>query len=423
MLDFEEVNLAHSRRDLTDRVKKAAHSVGFGLVGISRIGPATHSDKFQNWLAKGNHLPMAMLEQGLANRIDPRNRYPWACSVISLGRLYGVEGASEETPAGLAELNQVLQRPATPPIPACIDDPDSWQNRDAAKRRLAQEIISRSPALGIWPWIARFERDANYHRINDGMLNRLAACLMQLTDPAPQVQTVIEHSSFFERDLGYQGGLGWIGKNNLLINPKLGSFFVLTSLFTDLKLEPDDQVADMCGTCTACLEACPTQALDGPHNIIVERCLSARSISIEGPVPSKYRETQAGHLSGCDICQDACPYNRKHGGSATGIGPAPARWQTATLFDLLECNEEERRLLFAGSLVARIGHSTLKRNVLLIAARILRIANGAPPNEAFDEIARQVDPVDLNPLRSAVEKHLTATDPAVQEAAIYAVNY
>ena len=176
-------------------------------------------------------------------------------------------------------------------------------------------------------------------------------------------------------------------------------------------------------TCRACLDACPTGALDGAYNLIVERCLSARSISIGGPVPETFVEVQAGHVSGCDICQDACPFNRDHGGSAREVGPAPERWRAVTIIDLMGCDDAERQVLFAGSLVARIPLETLHRNAILVGARILRIAAGGTQQEAFDSIAAQVDPTDLPRLRAAIRAHLSASSPAIREAAQYALRW
>jgi len=412
------------RRQLTQQVKAIAREAGFDLVGIAPMGPATHGDAFRAWLAAGKHQPMIQLEAGVDVRTDPRTHHPWARTIIALGTLYGATGVSEETEAVRAELATLLRHPTTPPMPGCDGvDPAGWRHRDPERQRQAREIIARSPALGVSPWIARFERDANYHRINDGRLERFISRLPALVGHPVRVQDVIEHSAFFERDLAFQAGLGWVGKNNLLINPEMGSFFVLTSVFTDLDLEPDAVVADHCLACRACLDACPTGALDGAHNLIVERCLSARSISIGGPVPEAFVEAQAGHVSGCDICQDACPFNRPHGGSAHEVGPPPDRWSTVTILDLMSCDDAERQVLFAGSLVARIPLETLHRNAILVGARILRVAAGITPHEVFDSVAAQVDPTHLPHLRAAIQVHLSASSPAVREAAQYALRW
>ena len=410
------------RAELTERIKSEAHAVGFDLVGVSTIGPATHPDDFRRWLAAGNYRPMDKLAQNVEIRTDPRVRHPWARSVIALAVRYDAQGVAEETDAGLAE-QATVEPLAVPPMACDVPGigPEDWTRRPPEARARAQAILKRSPALGAWPWIARYERGANYHRINDGRLHRFVARVRRLVEEPVQVQPVIEHDAFFERDLAYQGGLGWIGKNNLLIHPRDGSFFALTSIFTDLELEPDSLVADHCGSCTACLDACPTHALDGPYNIVIERCLSARSISIDGPVPEVYVDTQAGHLSGCDICQDVCPFNRKHGGSPDVIPPPPARWSEATILDLLACDEGERRLLFAGSLVGRIPLDMIKRNAALIAGRILRAARGNQARESLDLIATEVDPQDLPALRAAVESLLDAQTPTVRDAAAWAL--
>jgi epoxyqueuosine reductase len=410
------------RRQLTHQVKAIAHEAGFDLVGIAPLGPATHGEAFRAWLAAGRHQPMTQLEAGVDTRTDPRLRHPWARTVIALGTSYGAAGVSEETEAVRAALAVLPRRPTTPPMPGCDGvDPDGWRHRAPERQRRARAIIARSPALGVWPWIARFERDANYHRINDGRLERFISRLLALVSYPVRVQDVIEHSAFFERDLAFQAGVGWVGKNNLVLNPTLGSFFVLTSLFTDLDLEPDEVVADHCLGCRACLDACPTGALDGAYNLVVERCLSARSISIGGPVPEAFVEVQAGHISGCDICQDACPFNRLHSGSAHEIGPAPERWSAVTLLDLMDCDDAERQVLFAGSLVARIPLETLHRNAILVGARILRVAAEGPQREAMDHVAAQVDPADLPLLRMAIRAHRAAPSEAARTAAQYAL--
>jgi epoxyqueuosine reductase QueG len=219
---------ASDRAELTRRVKAHAREVGFDLVGISALGPATHPDAFRRWLAAGRHRPTDKLSQNVEIRTDPRVRRPWARSVVTLAVRYDAQGVAEESESGLAELAQI--EPLSVPPMACDVPgvgPMDWRRRDPVKRNRSRELLPRPPGLGISPWIARYERNASCHRINDGRLSRLSARIKRLVTEPVRVQEVVEHDAFFERDLGYQGGIGWIGKNNLLIHPGVGSFFVL----------------------------------------------------------------------------------------------------------------------------------------------------------------------------------------------------
>src|SRR5712692_2586552 len=211
------------RRQLAQQVKAVAREAGFDLVGVAPMAPATHGEAFRAWLAEGKHQPMTQLEAGVDVRTDPRTRHPWARTVIALGTLYGATGVSEETDAVRAELALLPRRPTTPPMPGCDGvDPDGWRHRDPEYQRQAREIMARSPVLGVWPWIARFERDANYHRINDGRLEGFISRLPATVGHPVRVQEVIEHGTFFERDLAFKAGQGRVGKNNLLINQEMG---------------------------------------------------------------------------------------------------------------------------------------------------------------------------------------------------------
>jgi len=411
--------------ELTARVKSAARASGFDLVGVADVGPATHPDFFREWLAAGKHRPMShIFENGLPARLDPRTRHPWACSVISLGVRYGAAGCAEPDVDAKAELSQLTIRPHLPHKPECDNlDPDGWRNRHPGECSRSAEIIGRSPALGVWPWIARYERDANYHRINDGNIERFARRLSDAVGRPVRMQEVVDHGAFFERDLAYQAGLGWVGKNNMIIHPQLGSFFVLTSVFVDVELMPDALVPDHCGSCVRCLEACPTGALDGPRNITIDRCLTARSVDIGGTVPEEYAPHLAGHLSGCDICQDACPYNADVAASPRTVGPAPERWRAITLIDIMSCDETERRIFVSGSLLARISPETLKRNAILAGARILKVAVRKRFDDDLDRIASQVHSEDLPALVQAVTKHVDSPDDGIRAAASYALSF
>ena len=410
---------------LTARVKSAAHASGFDLVGIADVAPATHPDVFREWLAAGKHRPMShIFDNDLPARLDPRTRHPWATSVVSLGVRYEETGCPEPNAEAKTELAQLTFRPHLPLKPECDSlDPDGWRVRNEQARRRSSGIIKRSPALGVWPWIGRYERDANYHRINDGNIERFARRLPDVVGRPVRMQGVIDHGAFFERDLAYQAGLGWVGKNNMIIHPQLGSFFVVTSVFVDVALIPDPTVPDQCGSCTRCIEACPTGALDGPRNITIERCLTARSVDIGGTVPDEFAAHLAGHLSGCDICQDACPYNSEFGGSPRTVGRAPERWSTVTLIDIIGCDESERRIFVSGSLLARISRETLKRNAILAGARILKVAARKRFDDDLDHVASQVHSDDLPALVEAIREHIDSPDDGIRAAAAYALSF
>ena len=409
---------------LSRRIKRAGLDSGFDLVGIATVAPATHAREFEAWYAAGNYKPMAHIVENVPVRLNPALRYPWARSVIALGHQYSEQGASEPTETAQQELAKLTLRPHLPSKPGCDDlNPEGWRIRDSLARESSRALIARSPALGVWPWIARYERNANYHRINDGNVERFINRLPAAVGRPVRTQEIVEHGTFFERDLAYQAGLGWFGKNNMIIHPKLGSFFVLTSVFVDLDLPPDPLIADHCGSCTLCLDACPTGALNGPRNMIVEKCLTARSVDIGGVVPDEFLDHLPGHLSGCDICQNACPFNSIARGTPDQIGPAPERWSAVTIIDLMRCDETERLTLMSGSLLARIMPDTLKRNAVLVGARILRVTSGAPRREDLDHIAAQIHPSDLPLLTEALREQMRSPYEAVRAAATHALQF
>lgn len=403
---------------LSEAVKEAAHDVGFALVGIGTVGRALHADRYLSWVQRGRHLPVSELAEDVDVRLDPARRYPWARSVVALGQSYGDGGVPEDP-----DDDGTRERATLPPMPACeMTDVDAWRRRDPARKREAGEVLARSPGLAVSHWIGRYDRDANYHRVNDGKLERFARSLSPLVGRPVRTQEVIEHRTFLERDLAVRAGLGFWGKNNLVIHPEAGSYFVISSLFTDLQLAPDELVPDGCRSCRACIAACPTDALEAPWDIKLNRCISHLTVTVTGPLDDEVAEKVAGHFSGCDICQDVCPYNHP---SLVVLPPPPPRWHSATLFDLLTCDEADRQLLFAGSLVARLPLETVHRNALLVAGWILQAAsrpgdgNAGRGNYGGDRLqaADQVDAVDLERLRHLVFASLSSPEAAEASAA------
>ncbi len=161
--------------------------------------------------------------------------------------------------------------------------------------------------------LARVSRCAwgqDYHEVIRPRLHKLADFLRRLV-PTARVRGVVDTAPFFERRFGQLAGLGWIGKNTLLINQRLGSWFFLAALLTTEELAYDEPAADHCGSCRACLDACPTGALVAPHRLDARKCRSYLTVESRGPLPAEFHTTSGGRLFGCDACQEACPWNRR----------------------------------------------------------------------------------------------------------------
>ncbi len=241
---------------LESRIKSQAYGLGFQLCGITTLGPAPTASAFDAWLADGYAGEMGYLARGAERRRDTRLPVPGATHAIVVALDYGGKA------------------PAGP--------------------------------------VARYARGRDYH---DVMLERLAELhgwIDHDVGHAVPGKAYVDTGPILERDLARRAGLGWFGKNTMLIHPRLGSFFFLGALFVDLPLESDTPFApDHCGTCTRCLDACPTGAFVEARVMDARRCISYLTIELKGPIPEPLRESMGDHLYGCDICQDVCPWNAR----------------------------------------------------------------------------------------------------------------
>jgi epoxyqueuosine reductase len=302
---------------LTAAVKTRAGELGFLACGITHPGPTAHGDRLDQWLAKGYAGTMRYLHRQAGRRKDPGLIMPEARSVVV-----------------------VLDNYYTPD-----------QERD------------REP-----PRIAKYARGRDYHRVTQDRLRELAEFLRHCG--AELTRTFADAGPVPERELAQRAGLGWIGKNTMLINPTAGSFFFIGSVFTDLALAPDSPFdLDRCGSCTRCLDACPTGAFVEPRLLDATRCISYLTIEQKGPIPVEIAEHFQGNAFGCDICNDVCPWNQRFA-RATSVSEfhpdpqLPGREPTA--FE--DMNEVE----FAD----RYGHTPLERAGLEGMRRNYRAAFG-----------------------------------------------
>jgi epoxyqueuosine reductase len=251
---------------LTESVKERALELGFIACGVTHPGPTAHGDRLDAWLARGYAGTMRYLHRQARRRKDPRLIVPEARSVVV-----------------------VLDNYYTP-----------------------EEAADRAP-----PRIAKYARGEDYHRVTRRRLERLEDFLR--SSGARLSRSFADAGPVPERELAQRAGLGWIGKNTMLIRPDAGSFFFIGSVFTDLALQPDPPFElDRCGTCTRCLDACPTDALVGPHLLDATRCISYLTIEQTGPIPEELAGRFEGYAFGCDICNDVCPWNGRFA-QPTGI--------------------------------------------------------------------------------------------------------
>lgn len=235
-------------------VKAQGYGVGFDLVGIASLGPMETAPNFDAWLERGFAGEMHYLPRGADKRRDSTSVFPGVCSAVVVGLAYG--GAE----------------PAGP--------------------------------------VARYARGDDYHDSMTRRLGELHRWLETAMGGPVNGKAYVDTGPILERDLARRAGLGWFGKNTNLVNPRIGSFFFIGALLVDLELEPDQPFeADRCGTCTRCLDACPTDAFVDERVLDATKCISYLTIEARGGIPVEVREQIGDRLYGCDICQDVCPWN------------------------------------------------------------------------------------------------------------------
>ncbi len=300
---------------IEDRIKNRAHELGFSLSGIAPATDADGFDRFQNWLARGYHGEMAYLQKHERERRHPRGVLESVKSIVMLGFEYG---------------------PSSAPHPALP-----------------------TPHFGK---VAAYAQGTDYHRLMWDRLNALTAWLEREVEC--EARPVADTAPLLERDFARRAGLGWIGKNTMLINPTRGSFFFLGAVLTNLDLKYDVPFeANHCGTCTACLDACPTAAFPEPGVLDATKCISYHTIEHRTAIPLAIREEIGDWLYGCDVCQDVCPWNR-----FAGPGPYPRDPSLATLdcVELLGLDEAAFRGRFRGTVFFRAKRAGLLRNAAIV---------------------------------------------------------
>jgi epoxyqueuosine reductase len=270
---------------VSDEIKRSALEAGFDVAGIAPI-TAWHDLEFARaWVEKGYGGEMAYLRN--PKRGDPRMILPSAESVVCVGLVYNVALPYSTS----CETDVRSGPPASGDAPATASPADSSDDE------------------GPRGWISRYAWGVDYHRVMRERLERLRLVIEKL---APQVETrvYVDTGPVVERAFARLSGVGWVGKNTCLIHQEKGSWIFLGVILTSLKLEADTPAFDRCGSCTRCLEACPTGALTEAYVMDASRCIAYFNIELKGSIPERFRPAIGANVIGCDICQDVCPWNR-----------------------------------------------------------------------------------------------------------------
>jgi epoxyqueuosine reductase len=301
-------------RSLKEDIRAAARRLGFALCGFARADVAPHAAFVREWIAAGNAGGMGYLERGLTQRLDPRHAIPAVRSVITVGYRY-----------------------LPPPLP-----PIDWQ----------RELRGR---------IAAYSLGADYHRIVAERLRALAAQIATRR-PGALLRPAVDTSAVLEREWAALGGVGWFGRNTNILHNEDGSYFFLGELLTDIELDPDRPIVDHCGTCTRCLDLCPTTALRPGYVLDARLCISYLTIEHRGAIPRELRDKLGNWIFGCDVCQEVCPWNEK----LVRERSAPALADLLPyLPDLARLSEAQFRNRFRRSAIRRATRAGLVRNVMV----------------------------------------------------------
>ena len=301
-----------SKNKITEIIKKKAVDLGFSSCGISQARFLKEEEKkFEDWLNHGYHGSMDYLNKNFDKRLDPRKLVHGSKSVISLTYNY-------YPPKKLVRKNNFI--------------------------------------------ISKYAYGKDYHKILKKKLRKLFFFMKENIGNI-EGRVFVDSAPVHERAWAKLSGLGWIGKNSLLINKKMGSYFFIAEIISDLDLEYDSPVSDMCGKCTRCIDACPTDAITKAQVIDAQKCISYLTIENKKKIPKELQKNMNGYIFGCDICQEVCPWNRfskPHNEESFLPNKEIKKYRKK---DWIELTEETFNIIFKGSAIKRTKYKGLKRNI------------------------------------------------------------
>jgi epoxyqueuosine reductase len=313
--------MVNAPESLTERIAAEARALGFAVCGIaSAAEDPLRAGRLEQWLGEGHHGSMEWMAARLDHRRAPQGLWPEARSVIALGMSYA---------------------PAHDPL-----------------------ALEASP---LHARISVYAQGRDYHDVIKKRLKTLARWLVEAA-PGAQVKVFVDTAPVMEKPLGEAAGIGWQGKHTNLVSPTHGSWLFLGAIYTTLDLAPSEPHRDQCGTCRACLDACPTNAFPNPYRLDARRCISYLTIEHKGPIAEELRAALGNRIYGCDDCLAVCPWN-KFASAAQAMREFLPRAELVAprLGELLALDDAGFRALFCGSPIKRIGRDRFVRNCLYAA--------------------------------------------------------
>jgi epoxyqueuosine reductase len=297
-------------------VKAKAREIGFDACGIAPATDLPELPFFREWLDRGYAGDMSYLARSAARRADVRHVLPSARTVIVTATNYHTE------------------------------------------RPYSTESLEPDRAH-----IARYAWGDDYHDVILGRLDELAAWMRATSEVPVEVRTYVDTGPVQERVYARHAGIGWIGKNTCVISPTIGSWTLLGEILCSLPLEADEPAFDQCGTCTLCLDACPTHALVAPGVLDATRCVSYLTIELRGPIPESLQSGMGTHVYGCDVCQEVCPWNGVAPVSDDPVWQPREIWDRTDIQTLSSMSDEQLDEALSGSAMRRAKVSGLRRNL------------------------------------------------------------
>ncbi|WP_051080410.1 tRNA epoxyqueuosine(34) reductase QueG [Methylocystis rosea] len=316
---------------LEEEIRARALELGFDVCRFARADVAPEQgERLHEWLRDGAHGDMDWMRETAERRAAPRALWPEAASLVMLGLNYGPDGDP------LASLTK----------PDCAT-------------------------------ISVYARNRDYHDVIKGRLKQLAGFMLKRA-VAGDAKVFVDTAPVMEKPLAQTAGVGWQGKHTNLVSREFGSWLFLGAIFTTLRLEPDPPEHDHCGSCTKCLDACPTAAFPAPYRLDARRCISYLTIEHKGPIPLELRAKIGNRIYGCDDCLAVCPWNKYASAGREAKLAARPEFDAPPLAELARLDDSAFRALFAGSPIKRIGRDRFLRNVLIA------IGNSARPELAAE---------------------------------------